>query len=75
MCKTQSVVLCSSPVNVWGECKQRVDDDPNEDPNGIVEVGEAVSRSRVLISWMPCRSGWKTGVEVVGDGMKVLRRR
>ena len=41
VCKTQSVVLCSSPVNVWGECKQRVDDDPNEDPNGIVEVGEA----------------------------------
>ena len=31
----------ASPVNVWGECKQRVDDDPNEDPNGIVEVGEA----------------------------------
>ena len=40
MCRTQLVVLCSSPVNVWEEYKQRVDDDPNRGPSGIVEEVE-----------------------------------
>ena len=49
VCKKQSVLLCTSPGNVWEECRRKENDDLNVDPIDSAEEGE-VARYHVVES-------------------------